>query len=434
MAVFNLGFVNKKTAPTTGDYSVLVDQLDIYQSQLSADGKLSPGDYKLLIQKAQQVYANPGLTPSNRAAIQVKMAGWQSDSTSSTLKTNNDISRINNNATDDGHSNSMYLGNNPKAYLGAQAAAQQNKISQLADAIDQMDASGQDSSSHVNEYNSAIQDYQDTLEALNVVETHVAGQAPSSDQVAYVTTNGTGEITNVSVGREGSQSGYLETNGLYGGLKIYGKLNKKDNGKNVFLLGSKTFSGTDVVVPGPDGTLKPSVLIDSAQQSGKQGVFTSAVAGYSDMDSATTRTQSAIPTGAYGKGKNGFLYKKNDDGSYTKYVNSDPVKLGIQDNEIISLPSSIESSIVPQVKDTIDSSVVQPTMPTPTTFNSAPAPGDMSVASPSNSNIAPASAFPAGHPGPSTPVTRSPQGFAGVAQNAISSAGSYLGKLFGGGK
>ena len=406
---------------------MLVDGLDIYKSQLAADGKLSPGDYKLLIAKAQSVYANPGLTPANRSAIELRMADWKSAATVSTLNDNQSITRLNNEVKDTGHMNSMFLGNNPAKYLQAQAATQHAKITQLADAINQLDNSGQDSSAHLNEYNTALSEYQDTLSALETVKNHVAGAAPTSDQVAYVTTNGKGEITDVNVGREGSQSGYLETNGLYGGLKIYGKLNQKQDGKNVFLLGNKTFSAPDVVIPGPDGSLKASTLIDTAQQKGKPGIFTSATAGYSDVTPDTMHTQSAIPVGSYGKGSNGFLYKKESDGSYTKYVNADPKKMGIEDNNIVSLPNQIEQSISQQAKTTVDASTVQPTMPAPTAF--APStPAATPVAAPAG----PAPA--AGHPTASAPTASAPTGFMGIAAGAMKSAGSFLGNLFGGGK
>ncbi|MCH7495856.1 MAG: hypothetical protein IH825_07180, partial [Candidatus Marinimicrobia bacterium] len=151
---------------------------------------------------------------------------------------------------------------------------------------------------------------QDTLEALQYVEDNQNASKPGSDFVAYITTNSRGEIAEVKVAREGSETGFLETNGLYGGLKIYGELNHKEGGKNVFLLGNKTYSATDVVIPGPDGTIKNSTLIDGSMQRGESGFFTTAVAGFSKMDTATTRTQQTIRAGGYAQGSKGFIYKK----------------------------------------------------------------------------------------------------------------------------
>lgn len=432
MAVFNVSNFSKKTAGSSQDYSVLVDQLSVLEAQLSADGKLSPGDYKMLIAKGQELYGHPGLTPANRAAIQVKVANWQSQSSQSQLKDSQDITRLNNEAKDDVAQNSMYLGNNPTAFLKAQAASQNAKIAALSEAINQLDASGQDSSAHMNEYQQALNDYSDTLEALKVVENHQPGQAPSSDQAAYITTNSRGEITNVQVGREGSKSGYLETNGLYGGLKIYGKLNKKDNGKNVFLLGNKTFSGTDVVVPGPDGTLKPQVLQDTSQIK-QAGPYAIGASGYSDVDPAGLRTQSAIPAGAYGKGSNGFLYKNNGDGSYTKYTNADATKMGIADNDIIALPKSYEQSIIPQVKQTQDMSTVAPTLPAPTSF-AIPQSGPGSASVPTNLPQPNITNAPAGHPAATAPTERAPQTPQGIAGGVIGAAKGFMAKVFAGGK
>ena len=431
MAVFNVSFANKKTRSASQDYGILVDQLDILENQLSADGKLSPGDYKLLTDKAMSLYGHPGLTPAQRSNIEVKVASYKSSSSKSSLKDAQDISQLNNEAQDDKRKASILFGNNPTKFLSAQAAIQQAKVSQLADAINTLDASGQDSSAHVNEYNDALSSLQDTLEALQVVENHTTGGSPNSDFVAYVTTNNDGEITDVQVAREGSQSGYLETNGLYGGLKIYGKLNRKENSKNVFLLGNQRYSGADVVVPGPDGSLKSSVLFNESTQKGKPGIFTTAVAGYTDMDTANTRTQSAIRSGGYAQGSKGFIYKKNEDGTYTKYVNSNTDKLGISPNDIIKIPNSMESSILGSVTSTVDSSITPPpsSLPIPQTLQS-PA-GGAQVPQNAGTQMVPRLTGSSGTP-PPQPTSSSPSTTGNVFQRTMQSAGSYLGRLFGG--
>lgn len=428
MTVFNVSFANKKTQSSGQDYGILVDQLDILESTLSADGKLSPGDYTLLTQKAQQLYGHPGLSPAQRSNIEVKISSYKSSSSKSSLKDSQDISQLNNEAQDDGRKASMVYGNNPTKFLEAQSAIQSAKVRQLAESINSLDQSGSDSSAHVNEYNDALTTYQDTLQALEYVQGHVAGVAPTSDYAAYITTNNDGEIVGVKIGREGSQSGFLETNGLYGGLKIYGKLNHKENGKNVFMLGNQRYSGTDVVVPGPDGTMKTSTLVNESMQKGKAGVFTTAVAGYSDMDPASVRTQSSIRNGGYAQGSKGFIYKKNEDGTYTKYVNATAEKLQISDNQIIKLPNSMEKSILGSVTSTIDSAMPAPTLPvpptmTPTTMNASVAP----TTTPGMSRA------PAGSP-PPQPTSRSPQSSQGLASRVMGGAKSFLAGLFGGGQ
>lgn len=441
MAVFDLSFVNKKTQSGSQQYGVLVDQLEILESRLAADGKLSPGDYALLSEKAQALYSHPGLTPAQRSNIEVKIASYKSSSSKSALKDSQDTTTLNNEVQDSQRTASMLLGNNPAKFLQAQADIQQARVSQLANAIDTLDASGQDSSAHINDYNAALSSYQDTLQALDYVSSHQSGAAPTSGYVAYVTTNNQGEITNVSVEREGSQSGYLETNGLYGGLKIYGKLNRKENGKNVFLLGDQRYSGTDVVVPSADGTIKTSTLINENMQQGKPGVFTTAVAGYTDMNPASTRTQQSIRPGSYAEGSNGFIYKANTDGTYTKYVNADTTKLGITDNQIIKLPKAYENSIAQNVTQTIDTSA-QPVMPEPTSFAPAtttaqtpPAAGSPGISAAARATIGAIppglqDKIPTGGP-PAQPTSSSPSTNQNVFQKTVSSAQSFLGGLFG---
>ena len=426
MSVFNVSFANKKTQSSGQDYGILVDQLDILESTLSADGKLSPGDYTLLTQKAQQLYGHPGLSPAQRSNIEVKIASYKSSGNKSSLKDAQDISQLNNEVQDDERKASMLRGNDPAKFLEAQSAIQSAKVRQLADSINSLDQSGSDASAHMNEYNDALTSYQDTLKALEYVQGHQAGAAPSSDYAAYITTNSDGEIVGVKVSREGTQSGYLETNGLYGGLKIYGKLNRKENGKNVFVLGNQRYSGTDVVIPGPDGTMKTSTLVNESMQKGKQGMFTTAVAGYSDMDPASVRTQSAIRNGGYAQGSKGFIYKKNEDGSYTKYVNATAEKLQISDNQIIKLPNSMEQSILGSVTSTIDSAMPAPTLPVPPTMTPT-------TSAPATPTTTPMSRAPAGSP-PPQPTSRSPQSSQGLASRVIGGAKSFLAGLFGGGQ
>ncbi len=457
MAVFDVSFANKSIGGSGGDaYGTLVDQLTIMEDNLAADGKLSPGDYKLLTDQAQKVYTNPGLSKAQRSNIEVKIAGYKSNSSQVDVANASNVNELNSSAADDQRKASMLLGNSPIDFLKAQAQIQQAKVAQLADAINQMDTAGADSSTQLNAYNTALQDYQDTNAALAYVSSHKAGQAPTSDYGAYVTTNDQGEITDVKVGAVGSQSGYLETNGLYGGLKIYGKLNRTENGKNLFLLGNQKYSAPDIVVPGPDGSMKASTLVNESMQQGKQGTFTSAVSGYSEMDSANTKTQQAIRPGGFAQSSKGFLYQANPDGSFTKYVNpSDEQKqsLGVTNNNVIKIPDSMESSLVPNVKQTVDMST-QPTMPVnpatmgtlngtpsavpaavppaaPTPFGppapgsqpTTPAPGTSSNPSPA---AAPTTSRAAGQPTPSSPPTAG-----NIISKTVQSAQGFLGSLFG---
>ncbi len=431
MAVFDLSFTNKKTQSGSQQYGVLVDQLEIEEARLSSDGKLSPGDYALLAGKAQKLYAHPGLTPAQRSNIEVKVAQYQAGGRKDALKTANDANQLDRELEDDNRKISMTFGNDPAAFLEKQAALQNYKVQSLAESINNLDNAGDDSSSNVIAYNQAVSDYQDTLEALQVVKTHSPGAAPTSGFAAYITTNNRGEISDVKIAREGSANGYLETNGLYGGLKIYGKLNRKDGGKNVFLLGSKTFSAVDTMTLGPDGSLKASTLVDSAQQKGKPGSFTIAQGGYSEVDSSVMKTQTTIRSGSYAQGEKGFIYKANADGTYTKYVNADKEKLGISDNDIIKVPRAMENAILQKATATVDSAV-EPAMPAPTSFTPPPAAAGISPAARASIGAIPAgpmdripTAPPAG------PVSRAPQDAQGTAVVTTTKAKGFLQRLFG---
>ncbi len=430
MVVFDASFANRNTKKSGANYGILVDQLAIYESRLESDGKLTPGDYKLLEQKAMSLYSHPGLSQDQRSNIEVKIASYRASGSKGEVKDRQDISMLNREIDDDNRKSSMLLGNNPESFLRAQAAIQSTRVAQLADAINTLDTSGDDPSAHLNEYNQALIDYQDTLEALNYVEQHVSGQAPSSDYVAYVTTNSRGEIIGVNVSREGAKSGYLETNGMYGGLKIYGKLNRKENGKNLFLLGNERFSAPDTMVPGPDGSLKGTTLSAESTQRGNSKFTIGQTGTFVDMDPNTVRTQQAIRAGGYAEGDKGFIYRKNEDGSYTKFLNSDMDQLGITENDLIKIPRSLEQSILSNVTETIDAAT-QPELPIPTQTGPV-SPVDLkSLSLPAG----PQSRAPVLQSrAPAAPTERAPKGALGVAQGAMQAAGSFLGGLFGGGK
>lgn len=425
MAVFNVSFANTKTKALGKDYGYLVDQLDIMESQLQSDGKLSPGDYDLLSKRAQQIYAYPGLTPAQRSNIEVKIASYGSKKSRDVIHDQNDIARLNRELEDDARKSSMLLGNNPTAYLQAQVALQDARVSRLADAIDNLDGSGDDSSAAINEYNTALQDYQDALEALDVAQKHQLGGAPKSGFAAYITTNNSGEITDVKIKREGTQSGYLETNGLYGGMKIYGKLNRKENGQNLFVLGNDTYRGNDFISLGSDGSMRSAPLLSSRTTQGKNFGAVQFAKSYVDMDAATTKTQSAIRAGGWVEGSDGFLYQKGTDGKYTKYVNVSKDQLNVRDSDIIKVPRSMEQSIVPMVTKTIDSAPA-PKLPQPTT-------ADMSMG-PAAAPAEQKPRLPGLGGGPVQPTPTAGSRIKDIAAGAMKSAGSYLGKLFGGGQ
>ncbi len=434
MANFDVSFLNSKLRKSSGgkDYGFLVDQLEILKNTLESDGKLSPGDYNLLNQKAMEVYSHPGLTPAQRSNIEVKMSSFKSDKSKTEISDMTDISRLNREVQDDYAKINIKYANNPSEFLDKQAYVQKAKIDRLSESIDKLEQSGQDTSSYQNELVSSLQDYQDTLTALDDVEKVSTGEKPKSDFAAYVVTNSNGEVVSMKVGRVGSQSGYLPTNGTYGGLLLYGKQNRRDGDKAVFQIGTTEFKESQNLVVGPDGAKTQSLLISGVQS---RGGFTKNAPDVA-IDPVTVRTQSSVRDGGWIEGEKGFLYQKNNDGSYKKYVNADKEKLGITDNMIIKMPRSFVQGINGAVTETVDQSA-QPVLPLPTvpTDGSAVPQSNLSTTTPSQTRAADmqdASVTGGGRPNTGgAPTERAPFSAGGIASKVSGAAKSFFGGLFG---
>lgn len=437
MASFNfIGVPGAQSA--AADYSYLLDQLDIKENQLSSDGNLSPGDYKLLTSMAQSAYSHPGLTPSQRSQILVKISGYQKAASTQQISQNANTTDLNGQIQDTMAQATMLRGNDPAGFLKAKADTLSSALSQLKDAIDTADEAGSDSSALTNQYLSTLSDYNDTTSALQDVQTYQTNPTgkPDSDFAAYITTNSKGEITDVQVGKQGAISGYSEVKALYGGLPIYGKLNSKVNGQNTFKLGSQTFTAPDFSFPDPNnpGAVKSNPLVSTDQQQ-SQGGYTTAAASdsYVDMDPKTTQPQGFIPDQGWAQGAvSSTFYQNNGGGKYTKYVNASQKALNIPDGGFISIPNSMEQSISPAVGTTTDlSAPINAPLPqamAPNTSTSTPA-----TAGVPSSQGAPTSATPPQTSRTQAPVSRSPGFIGGIAGNAINKAGGFLSNLFGGG-
>lgn len=426
MAQFDVSFLNPKMRTSSGDYGFLVDQLDIKRNQLESDGKLSPGDYDILSREAQKIYSHPGLTPAQRSNVLVKISQYKQEKSTSGLKDSNDLARLNREIKDDMAKNAMLFGNNPAVLLKANSDALRLKIDSLSQSIDALNNAGDDPSSHLNEYNDTLNAYNDSLQALDDVKNHKSGEKPTSNYVAYLTTNSSGEITDVSIGKTGSKTGYAETNGLYGGLQIYGKVNRKEFGKNIFQLGSNTFQGSDLTIQDPTtpGAFRSAPLVSQKTSQGRNlGVIPDQ---YDEVDLTQVRPQSSIRTGGWAEGEKGFLYQRLDDGSYKKYVNADKAQLGISENDIIKLPRVMEKGILPSVKETIDGSkpFTAPISPAAAPTPTAPAPQAQ----------APAQQQPGGTSRTPSPTQRAPSTGPGIAEKVLNAGKGILNYLFSGGQ
>lgn len=439
MPVFNFGGTIKNTAAQ--DYGFLVDQLDIKKNQLASDGKLSPGDYNLLISDAQKLFAHPALTPAQRSNVLVKISQYQQEQRNSTQKDLNDLTKLSNEVKDTYATNVMTASNNPVAFLSAKRDTLAAKLLQLKDSIDQLDSSGADSSAHLNEYLGTLTDYNDTIQALddvNKYSTTPTGK-PNTGFAAYITTNTRGQITDLKIDRVGSNSGYSEVKALYGGLPVYANTKglPRQNGDIIFRLGDQTYSGADVVIPDPNnpGSFKGPTLFSGSQKKPLGPGFTSTnqAIPYENVDLTKVIPQSYVSDGGWAQGSSGNFYQKNSDGTYTKYIGTTKDKLRINDSQIINIPRSIEQGILGSTTKTIPSdnfTIPQPTSSVPL----APQISSPAALSPLIPSSTPTPTQPGqnqeGTSRTPSPVTRSPIGATGIAEQALSFGKGILNSLF----
>lgn len=423
----------------TSNSTYLVDQLQIMENRLSADGSLSPGDYQLLSGMAQKALLTPGLTADQRSALQVKVSGYQSAASKAQISQNSDITGLNDAHTDDLNTATMLAGNNPTQFLQANADSLAQKLSSLKDSVDNATQAGDQTtvSTLTNEYLQTLSDYNDATNALQDAQTYQTNpnQQPNTDYAAYLTTNSKGEITGVQIGRQGSVTGYTPVKALYGGLPIYGKLNSTTNNTKTFKLGNQTYTGSataSAISFNSDGTLNTSAasLLTAPNQGNN----------YIDMDQNTTAPQGYVPDNGWAQGAtSSTFYQNNGGGKYTKYINADPTKLNIPPGGYISLPSSLEQALSPAVGTTTDMSAPMPTVPSASSTPTTTSP----IAPVDNYPTTPATQSPQGPAGVGSQAAQqsiartqaampsSPTSIAGIASQAIGKAGSFLQGLFG---
>lgn len=444
MANFDVSFLNPKMKKSSGaskDYGFLIDSLAIKKNALESDGKLSPGDYDLLEAEAQKMYAHPGLTEAQRSNIEVQISSFRSDKAKNVIKDSGDIARINREVKDDLATATRLVANDPAKFLSARAMTLDAKIDRLSESIDLAEEAGDDASPYYNELTASLQEYNDTFAAIEDIESWDGASAPKSNYAAYVVTNKNGEVVDLKIDRVGGTTGYLETNGVYGGLPLYGKVNRKEFGKNVFVLGSQTYQAADMVIPGPDGSLKPAMLFETNSIQGKKGGYTIAESGYVPVNLDGVRTQTAIRPGGWMEGDKGFLYQMQEDGSYKKYVNYDKEELGISDNDILRMPRSFEQGILGSVRETVDGSIA-PEVPVPAVGTSTPMGVGMSTTTPTGAQVpAQSGGRPNTGGAPTERVGSRAMDVAGKAMKfaqavtnplaaGAAAAGGFLGKLF----
>lgn len=408
--------MNPKFRKSSADYGFLVDQLDILESQLESDGKLSPGDFDLLNKKAQGIYSHPGLSNAQRSNIDVKMASYSSKKKSSQVKDAGDISKINQEFNNNMTKVKMAAANNPTEFLKAQSDFLRVKERKISDAIATAEGAGDDASNLYSEWAFANKDLADSLQALDDIE---KGNKNTS-YGAYVVTNSKGEVVDIKIGRTGTVSGYQPTNAIYGGLPLYGKTNRKnDIGENIFMIGNKEFKEGSEFITSESGMGQTKRLVYGGQRSPYGGQVIGA--GTIEINPEEVVPQDYIPDGGWARGQKGFLYQKTANG-FTKVVNADPTKRGINESEILNIPRELEGSITGSVFETVDDSIPAP-LPTPITAE--PNPSQATTTATTTPGVLGAGRGKTGGPTESSPKTGM-----GLAASTYEKAKGFLGRLF----
>lgn len=461
MPVFNVAFMGTPSKGTGGSgYGILVDQLSILENELSKDGFLSPGDYDQLI-KAGKSMMGAGLTADQRSNIMVKISDYQSKKSVSSINNDTDIDvmlrTLKNEQAEDVHN----VGNDPLAFMQGRNDSLESMISDLANSIQQKAESGQDYSKYLNQYEESVNDLKARKDILNEMKSKQPGDtAPIKGAAAYVTTNRKGEIVDVDYSRYDNRGGYAETNATINGVPVFGKINYKDNGSNYFVLGGKTFSAADITTPDPanPGSFQVKKLV--ADVTG--GLVKKGSAVPLNFTSQDLTVQNYVPIGGWAKGIDGSFYKRDTDGKFKKYINGDVTKLGISDNDMITIPKVMESTLMGNSVETIDANnMIMPEQSAPQNgagpaydpfnqgnpFSSMFGQGQMNAkdySSPSNptpsadqmplpmsskSNPTPSASMPA-PARTSSPTERAPSTFWGTAQNTMNAGVNYFQNLF----
>ncbi len=353
MAVLNVSFLNSKNRTSgSGDSGIMADKLQIFENELGKDGYLAPGDYDLLINTATKIRNTAGLSSAQRSNYDVKISSYIKAKELSSLQMSDDIEKMNRELDSEAAEDTFVVGNNPEEFLNGRVASLQAKLASLQETISRKENAGDDTTKYLNEYNDTLRQYSDKLGALKEMK-NFDNTNPISGYVAYVTTNNSGEIVNIDYDKYGAKNGYAETNGMINGFQVYGKVNSKQDGNNIFLLGDKKFSAVDLLVADSanPGSFKPTKLVADAE---KRGPITKGKAGFINLDSANLRVQSYLPEDSWAEGVNGTLYHRRVDGGYTKYINAKKEDLNISNIPILKLPSRLEMNIGSNVSETVD--------------------------------------------------------------------------------
>jgi hypothetical protein len=353
MAVLNVSFLNSKNRGSGSEgVGILADKLQILENELGKDGYLAPGDYDLLIGTASKIRNSGGLSSAQRSNYDVKISTYQKSKELSMMQSSDDLDKINREIKSEAAEDVMVAGNDPAKFLQGRAASLQAKLADLEETISRKELAGDDTTKYLNEYNDTLRQYSDRITALKDMQSF-DGANPLTGYAAYVTTNNKGEIVDVDYDKYGAKSGYAETNGMINGFQVFGKVNNKKDGRNIFILGDKTFSAVDLLVADAanPGSFKPTKLVADATT---QGPYSKGQAGYINVTGESLRIQSYLPEDSWAEGVDGTLYHRRTDGGYTKYINTKVEDLNIPGQAILRIPKTLETNLTRNIDQTVD--------------------------------------------------------------------------------
>ena len=455
MPVFNVAFMGTKSKGTGGGgYGILVDQLSILENELSKDGFLSPGDYDQLIGMAKSLMNSGALTSDQRSNISVKVSTYEKSKSVSGLDKSSDIEMMNRQEKDTDSSLVRNVGTDPINFMQGKVDSLENYINTLSNVITQKAQSGQDYSTYLNQYEQIVNEFnyrKDILGDLKSKDPNDINKIIGS--AAYVTTNRKGEIVDVDYGRYDGRAGYAEVDATINGIPVFGKINVKSDNSNYFFLGREIFSETDTQIPDPTN---PGAFTTKKLKAGVTSQYgnRSTSAGTINFDPKSLVIQNYVPVGGWAKGIDGSFYKRDTNGKFIKYINGDQQKLGITDNDLITIPKVMETSLMGNSVETIDASQLI----TPPDQNPAQAMGQSYDPFGANSNpfssmfgqnqpmnatnysspatpTPPADQMMSSAPAQATartsaPTERAPQGAMGIAQRTMQSGVNFFQNLF----
>lgn len=432
MPAFDFSGIGMKSR-TNQDYGFLIDQLDIKKNQLESDGKLSPGDYDLLKNQAQQIYSHPGLSSKQRSDVLVKISQYEQEKKTNTLSEAGDVSRMNREIDNENKKLILGYGNDPQTFLQGKLGVTEAKMFRLQEIVSNLEAAGSDSSQQQMELDKTYNEWKDTKDALQASQSYAAEQPPESDFTLNIETNSHGEIRNMEISRGGPKSGFLSTNGVLGGFSVAGKVNavvgtQKD--KNLFRLGDKTYSASNILRPGPDGTMKENTLIDESQQQtiGSRGT-TKAVSEYSYLDPVNVKTQKYSRPGEWIQAGDSF-YQQQDNGTYVRNIGATKEQLQINDDDLMTnLPNELMSGVIAKTVKTND---LTKSFSLPISPSVAPNTSLQTPATPFGPQRVSSVPVPTGTSRTPSPIERVSQTIGGYAEKALNVGKGVLSRIFGG--